>query len=90
MATVRHYERHVYISKSHEDLGQSLALSEEDGQNCRKKPQGIRGTEIPQNTKTDLEWGGCLSVGNGRVGDDGRRLEDDGDGIDNEDAGGEA
>jgi len=41
VATVRHYERRVYVSKSHEELGQSLALSEEDGQNCRKKPQGI-------------------------------------------------
>ena len=64
-----------------------MALLEEDGQNCGR---GIRVTEIPQTTKTDHEWGEYPSVGNGRVEDDGRRLEDDEDGIDEEDAGGEA
>lgn len=90
MAIVRHYEHRVYVSKSHEELlGQNSALLGEDGQNCREKPRGISGTEIPQNKKTNHEWGGCLGTGNNIVEDDGRRLEDDEDDIDKEDAGGE-
>jgi hypothetical protein len=44
--------------------------------------QGCKNTS--EGTKTDHEWSGCLGVGNDSVEDD------DEDGIDKEDAGGEA
>jgi len=56
----------------------------------RTAERNYQGTKTPQDTKTDHEWGGCLGVGNDSVEDDDRRLEDDEDGIDKEDAGGEA
>src|SRR5712691_3636230 len=42
VATVRHYEHRVYVSKSREELVRNLALLEEGGQNCRKKLSGIQ------------------------------------------------
>lgn len=52
---------------------------EEDGQNCGKKNMRDRwDRKLSQSTKTDHEWGGCLGMGNDR-------LEEEDDGVDEED-----